>query len=488
LNEPDIVKQWWQQGFTVIQAQEWADSLGRGFNPEHDMAFCTWLRDNKQLNPSPWPSHDLDSLRSEYQTWLTAYTQGLAAVPEDWIQINSKFADKPWYRVEQTYQQLWISQELTPAQAQSALSQGFTLDDFMFLVWLRDNKGLKIEQIKTSAIKILRKKYQAVWTQLDSQFTRKAEDGKTYQQIWESHGLNYHQASVWVKLSGVGDNYCWPWEWMQQGFTWQTTSVWLAAGLTTRDYELATYAHWKDYQPNSDSVQKIKKTGILAQEWLDCFYPTETRNTITKLDIHSKNLTEALDCSDFVNLTRLDCYGNKITSLNLVNCQQLKIFWGHDNLLTDLVLPTSAEQLTNLSLSRNSFPTQQLTQFSHLVNCEYLDISNNPWTGSLVPLSNLTKLKELRIDNSELTELDLDSLPSGLTSLDIGNNPNLVSPDLTAGTQLVNLKTLECRGTKLATRLEVYGQPSEYNNYIHLLKKAQQTYLQNQIEVPLQNN
>jgi hypothetical protein len=322
----------------------------------------------------------------------------------------------------------------------------------MCLAWLRDNKGLKIEQIKVGEIEPLRAEYQEMWRQLDTKFVQKNwSENKTHQQFWEGAGINYEQASAWIKLRGVGEGSCWPWAWMQQGFTWQTTSVWLAAGLTTRDYELATYAHWKDYQPNSDSVQKIKKTGIPAQEYLDWKYPLEQRNTITKLDIHSKNLTEALDCSDFVNLTRLDCYGNKITSLNLVNCQQLKRFWGWDNHLTDLALPTSTEQLTVLDLSRNNFPTQNLTRFSHLVNCEYLDISYNPWTGSLAPLSHLTKLKELRIVHAELTELDLVSLPSSLTYLDIKNNPNLVSPDLTAGTQLVNLKTLECRGTKLAT-------------------------------------
>jgi Leucine-rich repeat (LRR) protein len=485
----------WLKEFDYSETNKWKKGLSKDFQPNRDLNFCLWLCDNKHYTAESFQQlsyPDIQRLISEYAQLLgeevkcyDKHNQSLAAQePATWTAINSNFADRPWDWAEKTYQQLWVSQNLTQSQAQSALSQGFTLDDFMFLAWLRDDKGLNIEQIKATEIESLRTEYQVAWTQLDAKFVKQARGNITYQQYWEAYGFNYTEAQQWIKLNGVGNAYyCWPWRWIEQSFDLATTAVWLANGLKENETGLAVYARAKNYLPNSDSVQKLKAEGIPAQHWLDWKYPLEQRNTITKLNISGTNLTGELDLSDLVNLTRLDCPNNQLTSLNLVNCQQLKIFWGHDNLLTDLVLPTSAEQLTSLSLSRNSFPTQQLTQFSHLVNCEYLDISNNPWTGSLVPLSNLTKLKELRIDNSELTELDLDSLPSGLTSLDIGNNPNLVSPDLTAGTQLVNLAGLYCQGTKLATRLEVYGQPSEYNNYIHLLKKAQQTQSQNQVEI-----
>jgi hypothetical protein len=495
LNEPDVAKQWQEQGFTVIQAQEWAESLGRDFQPEHDMAFCAWLRDEKKLNLSSLLIYDLAFIREEYQAWLTINKQTVVAT--DWTTINKKFADQPSYRAKKTYQQLWISQGLTPVQAQPVLTQGFILDDYMFLAWLRDSKGLKIEQIKLTEIKSLRKEYQELWRQLDTQFAEQARyTNKTYQRWWEAHGLNYIQASAWIKLSDVKGywNPCWPWEWMQRGFDPVTASVWLAKGLTKNDYELATYAHWKNYQPSQTNYQELKteyqnwEKQSSTQEWLDINYPLEIRNTITYLDISSKNLTGNLDLSDFVNLTWLYCQNNQLTLIKLVNCQQLKELWGANNLLTDLVLPTPAEQLTHLDLSQNNFPAQNLTRFSHLVNCEILRISNNPWTGSLTPFSSLTKLKELRIARTELTELDLASLPSSLTYLDIKNNPNLVSPDLTDGTQLVNLEWLRCEGTKLETQLEVYGEPEkdDYDNlnYIYLLKKAQQTQTQNQVEIP----
>jgi GTP-binding protein EngB required for normal cell division len=494
----------WLKEFDYQATNKWVRALrkkGKDFDPQEDLGFCVWLRDDKHYTASYIP--DIQQLISEYAQLLgeevkcyDKHNQSLATQESvDWTEINSEFSAKPlkyWARAK-TYQQLWVSQGLTPDQAQPALSQGFTIKDYMFLVWLRDSKQLKIEQISPVKVESLRAEYQEMWRRLDAKFAQQARDKRTYQQYWEERGLNYTQASAWIKLSGVGSDDCWPWEWTRRGFNQPTTAVWLANGLKENESGLAAYARAKNYPVNSASVQKLKATGILAQEWLDCFYPLEIRNTITYLDISSANLTGDLDLSDLVKLTKLDCRFNKLNSVKLINCYQLKELWGAYNQLTDLVLPTSAaEQLTHLSLSQNNFPAQNLTCFSHLVNCRELFINNNPWTGSLAPLSHLTKLQELRIARTELTELDLASLPSSLTYLDIKNNPNLISPDLTDGTQLVNLEWLRCEGTKLETQLEVYGEPEkdDYDNlnYIHLLKKAQQTYLQNQIEVPLQNN
>jgi hypothetical protein len=55
----------------------------------------------------------------------------------------------------------------------------------------------------------------------------------------------------------------------------------------------------------------------------------------------------------------------------------------------------------------------------------------------------------------------------------------------------VNLTHLYCDNTNLATQLEVYGQPENDGygnlNYIHLLKKAQQSQTQNQVEITTNN-
>jgi hypothetical protein len=75
LTLPEIAEKWQEQGFTLSQAQEWAEVLGQGFQPESDIPFCVWLWDNKQLTPSPWPTQDLVSLREQYQTWLIVINQ-----------------------------------------------------------------------------------------------------------------------------------------------------------------------------------------------------------------------------------------------------------------------------------------------------------------------------------------------------------------------------------------------------------------------------
>ncbi|CAH1766990.1 24152_t:CDS:2 [Entrophospora sp. SA101] len=102
------------------------------------------------------------------------------------------------------------------------------------------------------------------------------------------------------------------------------------------------------------------------------------KNTVKRLNVDGKNLTGKLDLSDFVNLEVLDCHHNGLTTLNITNCRQLKILHCYDNKLTDLKLPSSAEQLTYLSLSNNNLSPRDLSMFSHLVNLEALviDISN----------------------------------------------------------------------------------------------------------------
>ncbi|KLL03087.1 MAG: hypothetical protein MRECE_18c016 [Mycoplasmataceae bacterium CE_OT135] len=153
---------------------------------------------------------------------------------------------------------------------------------------------------------------------------------------------------------------------------------------------------------------------VNAQEWLDKEYPKEQRNTIKRLGISIKSFTGNLDLSDFINLEELNCGSNKLTTLNLTNCQQLKILNCEYNKLTDLKLPSSTEQLTWwLSISNNNL-SGDLSIFSHLVNLKVLWIdNNNHFTGSLKSLQNLTKLEILSISNTDI-DSGLEYLPDSL--------------------------------------------------------------------------
>jgi len=129
-------------------------------------------------------------------------------------------------------------------------------------------------------------------------------------------------------------------------------------------------------------------------EYLDIMYPSELRNTVQELDIRGRNLTGAADFSDFVNCEKLDCAGNKLTSLNLTNCQHLKL----------------------LNCSGNNLQ-QDLTIFSHLGQLEYLIISNNSFRGSLDHLANLKQLKYLNISDTDFNRVDLTQLPRSLEEI-----------------------------------------------------------------------
>ena len=105
---------------------------------------------------------------------------------------------------------------------------------------------------------------------------------------------------------------------------------------------------------------------VKAQQWLDQNYPQlgvcqkdswennkgKTRAEITKLSIRWQNLEGELDLSDFINCRELDCYYNKLTSLNISNCSQLEKIECSHNKLTNLDL-SNCSQLSKIKCSYN---------------------------------------------------------------------------------------------------------------------------------------
>jgi len=100
------------------------------------------------------------------------------------------------------------------------------------------------------------------------------------------------------------------------------------------------------YETLSDPQKKKESdelAGGSAQQWLDKNYPNQTSkyiilsngerqpigsfvNSATSLDdIKNKDLEGPLNLANFVNLRELDLTGNKITSLNVDNCPNLRV-------------------------------------------------------------------------------------------------------------------------------------------------------------------
>lgn len=213
---------------------------------------------------------------------------------------------------------------------------------------------------------------------------------------------------------------------------------------------------------------------VNAQEYLNQKYPTkEEREKVTDLNINFKELEGKLDLTNFINLKRLWCSGQKLTELNLINCPQLAELDCSDNLITELNLSncsqlteicchnnrlrnlkvvslphlkklyawtnnlanlnwevfTNPQKLTHLSLSNNNFVSQDLSYFNQFTNLEELFLGNdieekikkgeyNHFCGSLELLvSNLTKLKKLQIEGTEVDELKGGLVNEALKSL-----------------------------------------------------------------------
>jgi hypothetical protein len=180
-------------------------------------------------------------------------------------------------------------------------------------------------------------------------------------------------------------------------------------GLNKTDFELVNYLRNKK-PPHI--VNQTQREEIPIQEYLERFYPKEQRNAIKKLDVSRRNLRGELDLSDFVNLEELDCFDNKLTSLNLNNCTKLKEVYCSNNQLTNLILPKDCNDLKELDLSNNSF-YQDLSFLQEAVNLEKFWLENNKFYGSLEYLKKMKNLKELTIQETGINE-GLRHLPDNL--------------------------------------------------------------------------
>jgi len=147
----------------------------------------------------------------------------------------------------------------------------------------------------------------------------------------------------------------------------------------------------------------------------------EKRNQAKELYIGRKNLEGYLDLSDFINLEKLNCAWNKLTSLNLTNCVNLKELECSVNQLSHLDLSQNTK-LEKLWIGSNKFVAENPTWLSHLVSLKELNLTRNNFVGSLKFVENMNKLEELTISETNLTA-DLEYLPLSLK--EIARNGNI---------------------------------------------------------------
>ena len=181
---------------------------------------------------------------------------------------------------------------------------------------------------------------------------------------------------------------------------------------------------------------------------------------VSKIDWMNKYLVGSLNVSDSIALTKLDVWGNDLTSLNVLGCTAL----------TDL--NCVANELTSLDVSQNT-ALQNLNCWGN--DLTSLDVSKNTALKSLscysnqltsLNVSNNTALIALYCGNNQLTELDvsnnttlttLECHTNQLTELDVSNNTALTTLNCSSNPLMeldvsnnAALTTLNCSSNQLS--------------------------------------
>ncbi len=189
-------------------------------------------------------------------------------------------------------------------------------------------------------------------------------------------------------------------------------------------------------------------------------------NQLTSLDVRlNTNLTflscnnnqlTSLDVTKNTNLTWLYCYNNQLTSLNVSNNTKLTFLYCDDNQLTSFDVSKNTK-LTELQCINN-----QLTSLDVRLNTNltYLNCNNNQLTSLDVRLN--TNLTSLNCNNNQLTSLDV-RLNTNLTFLSCKNN-QLTSLDVSKNTELTQLVCEDNRLTSLDVRLNTNLTTLECNH------------------------
>jgi len=107
----------------------------------------------------------------------------------------------------------------------------------------------------------------------------------------------------------------------------------------------------------------------------------------------------------FVQLERLDCSRNQLTSLGLSDCPNLVELKCDNNKFDDLSFLKFVGKLKRLEIQNNQeLSKQNLNILTSLKELRYLNISDCPFEGNLKPLQNLSNLRELYINDTNISE------------------------------------------------------------------------------------
>ena len=223
----------------------------------------------------------------------------------------------------------------------------------------------------------------------------------------------------------------------------------------------ATLAARADVTINATNFPDANFRAYLMSEYPSGVITTAQLNARTELEVNYKNISNMKGVEYFAQLTRLSCYGNNLTSIDVSNNLQLTYLNVYDNDLESINVVNNS-RLEQLYLHRNKLTSVTVTYHSALrtlwvrdnPNLIDLNCCRNAITN--LDIANCTSLKTLMCyENSSLSIIQGLESCTALTYIDC---EDCAISSLSGVNSLNNLEKLYCRNNNLTT-LTVTNKP-----------------------------
>ena len=224
----------------------------------------------------------------------------------------------------------------------------------------------------------------------------------------------------------------------------------------------ASLAARADVTINATNFPDANFRSYLMSEYPSGVITTAQLNARTTLEVNNKSISNMKGVEYFAQLTRLSCYGNNLTSIDVSNNLQLTYLNLYNNKLTSINVVNNS-RLEELYLHRNQLTSVTVTYHSSLrtfwvrdnptltnLNCSRNAITN-------FDIANCTSLKTLMcFENSSLTTIQGLETCTALTYIDC---EDCAISNLSGVNSLNNLEKLYCRNNQLKS-LTVTNKPN----------------------------
>ena len=224
----------------------------------------------------------------------------------------------------------------------------------------------------------------------------------------------------------------------------------------------ASLAAQADVTINATNFPDANFRSYLMSEYPNGVITTAELNSRTTLEVNNKSISNMKGVEYFVALTRLSCYGNNLTSIDVSNNLKLTYLNLFDNKLTSISVVNNS-LLEQLYLHRNQLTSVTITYHSALKtlwvrdnpNLTDLNCCRNALTN--FDIANCTSLKTLMcFENSSLTTIQGLETCTALTYIDC---EDCAISNLSGVNSLNNLEKLYCRNNQLKS-LTVTNKPN----------------------------